>query len=190
MAPRAGLDQARVLEAAAELVDREGPGGLTVAALAAHLVVRPPSLYNHMESLEQLQQELAVRGLRELAARMRAAATGLAGADALRAVTAAYRKYALEHPGLYGLGVRARNDDPAYAEAGGEVVAIVLAVLRSYQLSDQDAIHAARCLRSAVHGFVSLEAAGGFGLPVDLNESFDRLVGIIDQGLRYKGKIL
>jgi hypothetical protein len=52
----------------------------------------------------------------------------------------------------------------------------VLDVLAGYGLTGADAVHAARALRSALHGFVSLEAAGGFGLPESLDESYDRLV--------------
>ena len=44
-------------------------------------------------------------------------------------------------------------------------------------------IHAVRALRSAVHGFAALEAAGGFGLAVDRDESFDRLVDALAKGI-------
>ena len=187
MSPRAGLDREKVLAAAATLVDREGAQGLTVARLAAQLEIKPPSLYNHVDSLEALQLELAVRGLRGMAAAMRTSVMGLAGVDALRALAGAYRTYALEHPGLYTLTLRAREDDAAFSAASHEVLSVVLAVLRGYQLSAASAIHATRCLRSALHGFVSLEAAGGFGMPYDLTESFARLVDMLDQGLRKGG---
>lgn len=61
---------------------------------------------------------------------------------------------------------------------------MVLAVLRGYGLSGEEALHATRCLRSAIHGFASLVSLGGFGLPLDLGESFARLIGMLDQGLR------
>ena len=60
---------------------------------------------------------------------------------------------------------------------------MVFAVLRSWSLEGDDAVHAARAFRSAVHGFVALEAAGGFGIPVDLDESFERLVATLAGGL-------
>ncbi len=53
---------------------------------------------------------------------------------------------------------------------------IVIDVLVGYELRDDDAIDATRSLRSALHGFVTLETGGGFGLPVDIDRSFDRLV--------------
>ena len=37
-------------------------------------------------------------------------------------------------------------------------------------------VHAIRGLRALMHGFVSLEAAGGFAMPLDLDESYHRLV--------------
>lgn len=181
---RPGLDRDKVLAAAAELVDQEGPQGLTVSRLAARLKVRPPSLYNHMVSLEQLEQDLGVRGLRELAIRLRTAATGVAELDALTAMANAYRTFATQHPGLYALSLRARNDSADYAAAGGEIIAVVQAVLHGYGLRDQRMLHAARCLRSAIHGFVSLETAGGFGMPLNLDESFAHLIQMLHEGLR------
>ena len=59
----------------------------------------------------------------------------------------------------------------------------MLAVLRAWEKHGDDAVHAVRTVRSALHGFVALEAAGGFGLPVDLEASFDRLVATIAAGL-------
>jgi len=38
--------------------------------------------------------------------------------------------------------------------------------------------------RSLLHGFVSLETGGGFGLPLDLDESFRRLLQVFMAGLR------
>ncbi len=57
------------------------------------------------------------------------------------------------------------------------------AVLEAYDLRDEAALHAIRGLRSLLHGFVSLELAGGFGLPLDIDESFVRLVRIFIGGL-------
>jgi hypothetical protein len=61
---------------------------------------------------------------------------------------------------------------------------VVAAVLRGYGIVDDDAvIDAARTVRASLHGFVALEAAGGFGLPRDVDRSYDRLVEALDVGL-------
>jgi AcrR family transcriptional regulator len=178
--PRAGLDAEQLVSAAAEIADREGLAALTLARVAAHFGVRSPSLYAHVGGLEDLRGRLASRGAAELADRLGHAAEGRAGGDALAAVAAAYRAYAEQHPGSYAALQEAGRSDEVAAR---RVVEVVLAVLRGYGLGGEDALHAARGVRSALHGFVLLETGGGFGIPLDLDESFKRLVALLDRGL-------
>lgn len=135
-----------------------------------------------MDGLPDLLRRLALRNLQALAVCLGDAAIGRAGADALLAVAGAYRDYIKQHPGLYMASLRASGTqatpDPELAAAGeAGVVRVVLAVLASLAVEGADAIHAASCgLRSIVHGFATLELAGGFGLPLDCDESFRRLL--------------
>ena len=46
-----------------------------------------------------------------------------------------------------------------------------------------DAVHALRMLRSLFHGFAVLEAAGGFQMDTDVDDSFTWLIDFIDTGL-------
>jgi AcrR family transcriptional regulator len=182
--PRAGLDTEAVVSAAEVLADANGLEAVTLATLARQLGVRPPSLYAHITGLPELRRRLAARGARRLAARLQMAAAGRARADALAAIADAYRSYAREHPGSYAALQRAPDpDDAETRDAGSQAVDVVLAVLRGYGLESDDAVHAARIVRAALHGFVSLEASGGFGLPLDVGETFARLTGLLDQGL-------
>jgi hypothetical protein len=59
----------------------------------------------------------------------------------------------------------------------------MLTVLRPYDLSEEEAIHTMRGLRSVIHGFVALEAAGVFVMASDLDESFHRLIQTFVHGL-------
>jgi AcrR family transcriptional regulator len=182
--PRAGLDSERVVSAAARLADAEGLEAVTFTRLAAELGVRAPSLYAHVDGIPDLRSRLAARGIRELTAALQAAAAGRAGGDALAAIADAYRGYALAHPGSYMAMQRAPDPSDAAATASSDaLVEVVLAVLRAYGLSGDAAIHAARAVRSALHGFVTLESNQGFGLPLALEESYRRLLIILDRGL-------
>jgi hypothetical protein len=96
-------------------------------------------------------------------------------------VADAYRAYALSHPGSYAALQLA--SDVSDSEAARELVDVVVAVLRGYGLEGIDAIHGVRAIRAALHGFVVLEAGAGFGLPLDLDESYARLVATLDRGL-------
>ena len=56
--------------------------------------------------------------------------------------------------------------------------------MASLGLQGEDAVHALRAFRSMVHGFATLEVAGGFGLPEDCDQSFRRLVNALVAGLQ------
>jgi AcrR family transcriptional regulator len=177
MSHRAGLDRKAVVLAAAELADKEGIEQLTLAQLAAHLGVRTPSLYNHVGGLADLRRELTLLCARDLTSRFTRAAIGKSGEEAIVAIANAYRAYAREHPGLYALIEHAPDPEvPELQAAAQELVEVFLAVLAAYKLQKDDALHAVRGLRSTIHGFVSLEVTGGFGLPLDLDETFRRLI--------------
>jgi AcrR family transcriptional regulator len=182
---RAGLSPAAVVGAAATLADAEGLEALTLAAIAEAVGVRTPSLYNHVSGLGDVRRRLALLGMQELADVLRTAAIGRAGDDAVIATARAYRDYAHRHPGRYAAAQRAPDAaDDELAGAARSAVEVMLAILRGYGLEGDEAIHGARALRSALHGFVSLEVAGGFGLPVALDESFDRMVAALARGIR------
>ena len=184
MSPRAGLDRGAVVAAAAAIADAEGAEAVTLARLADELGVRAPSLYNHVAGLPGLRRDLALLGLRELTARLAPAIAGRSGEEALLALAGAYRRFAGERPGLYAATLRAVGEgDGELARASEELMGVVLAALAGYGLEGDDALHAVRGLRSAVHGFVALEAVGGFGLPLDRDESFRRLLGTFSRGL-------
>jgi hypothetical protein len=95
----------------------------------------------------------------------------------------AMRRFARTCPGRYAAAQRAYPDDPEIAAAGGRVIAVFVAVLRGWDLEGDEAIHAVRVVRSALHGFVALELNGGFGMALDLDASFDRLVDVLARGL-------
>ncbi len=175
--PRAGLSRAVIAGDAAELADESGWDQLTLAAVAARFGVRQPSLYKHVAGLGELRRDVSVLSAQELHHELTAAAVGKSGADALHAMAGAYRTFAKKHPGRYEACVIApAPGDIEYQEVAGAVVGTIAAVLRGYGLEGDDAIHAIRGLRALMHGFVSLEAAGGFALPQDLDESYRRLV--------------
>jgi AcrR family transcriptional regulator len=180
--PRRGLDTEAVVTAAATLADDEGLERLTLARLAAGLGIRTPSLYAHVDGLGDLRARLAVRGARELTVVLSSAAAGRSGLDALRSVALAYRDYAHAHPGTYA-ATQVPADREENQAAARDVVAVVAAVLAGYGLEGDDMIHAVRAVRSALHGFVSLEREGGFALSVSRQESYDRLIAVLNAGL-------
>lgn len=184
--PRAGLSPASVTEAGALLADEVGFDQLSMALLAERLGVKTPALYNHVTSQAQLAHRIAILAMTEVADAIRDAIQGRAGSEALVAGAQAMRLYVREHPGRYAAGNAARPagpDDPLIP-AVDRVLASWAAMLRGYRLDPDQEIHALRMLRSMLHGFATLEAAGGFQIDTDVDDSFTWMINFIDRGLQ------
>lgn len=182
--PRAGLTPSIVVAEAAKLADEVGLDKLTLATVAQRHGVALPSLYKHIRGMDHLLQRLAALATAELAEALATAAAGRSRAEALHATADAYRDYARRHPGRYRATQRVPDPaDPEHVAAGERAVATILAVLRGYGLTGDDAIDATRAFRSAMHGFVLLEQAGGFGLPQDVDRSFHQMIAGFERSL-------
>ncbi|MEP7053904.1 MAG: WHG domain-containing protein [Actinomycetota bacterium] len=170
---------------AMRVADEVGLDKLTLAEVAARLGVRLPSLYKHVAGLDALRGHVAVAAGRELGAALVAASVGRAGIDALLALSDAYRAFAHRRPGAYAATVRAPDplDTPAVAVATA-VLKVVFDVLAGFGLTGDDAIDATRGWRALLHGFVAIEAAGGYRMPQDLDRSFHRLISAFGDSLR------
>ncbi|MFJ5986337.1 TetR/AcrR family transcriptional regulator [Lentzea sp. NPDC092896] len=185
--PRAGLVPAAVIAAGAQLADEVGFEALTMGLLAERVGVRTPSLYRHVESLDALRRGIALQAQRELGEVAARAAVGKAGPDAIHAFADAYRRWVIAHPGRYTATVRApAADDEEGRRVSDDSLRALFAILAGLGLRDADAIDAARALRSAVHGFASLESAGGFGLPRDVDASYRVLIEVLIAGLEQR----
>ena len=170
-----------IARVARTIVEEEGVEALTMRRLADRLGVKAPSLYKHVNGLEGLRRELAVLGMRELAARLSKAAMGRTGHSALGAVSHAYRAFATDRPGLYAATMRAPSpDDEEHTAVSQDALDVAIAVMRSYGIELPDAVHAIRIYRSAMHGFVTQEATGAFGMPESVDESYRLMVEVLD----------
>jgi len=184
MSPRIGLDLNTILNAATEIADTKGVNEITLASLAQKLEVRTPSLYNYIEGLPGLRKKLAIYGIEQLHIAITNAVIGLAGDSAVRSMSEAYLSFARLHPGLYEATFMAPNPmDLDVQKASKEVVDIVVRALKAYNLTDEEAIHVTRGLRSVLHGFASIEQMGGFRLSYDLDVSFKLLIDTFIKGI-------
>lgn len=188
---RAGLSPDAVTRIALDLVDAGGTTGfadLTLAKVAAEAGVATPSLYKHVGSLAALRREVAVVAARDLRAALVDRTLGRSGPDALRALAHGLRAYAHARPGRYAaVQVAPDPDDPADAElaaTAAEVVGVMTAVLREFDLPEDRGVDAVRAVRAGVHGFVTLELGGGYRLPQDLDRSFAVLVEMLVAGVQ------
>ena len=174
--PRAGLSTARVVEEAELLADETGSPAVSLVTLAARLGVQVPSLYKHVAGADDLHRLISVSAKNELADVLGRATVGKARAEAVAALATTYREWATAHPGRYATTLRAPlPGDEADLAASDRAVRVMFDALAGYGLTGDDAVDATRLLRASLHGFISLAAAGGFGLP-EVDRTFARLV--------------
>src|SRR4029077_16331261 len=186
----ARLSREIIVNAALTFLDREGWDALTINALATQLGTKGPSLYNHVDSLEDLRRTVRMRVIDDIITMLNRVAEGRARDDAVLVMAAAYRSYAHHHPGRYSAFTRMPlgGEDPEYAAATRGAAAPVIAVLASYGLDGEEAFYAALEFWSAMHGFVLLEMTGVMDDIVDTDTVFSDMVLRLAAGMERRSE--
>jgi AcrR family transcriptional regulator len=178
MSTKRNLNSQTILNAAAELAEEKGLENVSLLQVAEKLGVKAPSLYNHLNGLQELSSGIANLAISKLEDAIRNAAVGQSKENALTAISWAYRKFAKENPELYKAILRFPDyNDSGIQEAGHAVVRILYQVMEPYHYSKEGTIHFVRGFRSTLHGFISLEEAGFFqSSEANVDESYKLLV--------------
>ena len=151
-----------------------------MAGLAAELKIKPPSLYSHFDGLTAVEDGLTLRGLDGLLTTSREAAMGLSGWAAIEALAKAHRGFAVADPGLYAALLRHAEDrSPAIRAPATTYLQLVTSALREFNLDGETCLQVARMFHAALRGFVTLELNNGFGLKIEVEKSFEMLLGIL-----------
>ncbi len=188
--PSAGMEAA-LLSSAAELLEHEGPDGLSVRRIAAAANVAPMGVYNHFESKFGIVEALFIQGFERLGAEMAAMAQIDDPLEALREGARRYRALALAHPMAYQvMFLRAvpgfEPSDGALGVCTGTFDSLVAAVQRAMQagvLAEGPPTETAQLIWATIHGWVSLELLG-LGFVEDQDAGYDRLCEALLRGLR------
>ncbi|HZA83821.1 MAG TPA: TetR-like C-terminal domain-containing protein [Actinomycetes bacterium] len=154
----------QIVEAARELLEEEGPRGLSMRRLADRIGIRAASIYEHLADKEALEAAVISAGLQEQAELFASAIHE--SDDPLSALAAAYRGFARRHPHLYRLmterplarerlvpGVEDRAALPLLQATGGDHTR-------------------ARAIWAFAHGMVTLELNGRFLPDADLDAAW------------------
>ena len=144
-----------IVDAARELVEREGPSALTLRALAARVGVRAPSLYKHLPGKDELEARVVDAVLGDLS-------RSLDQAKGLEGIAHAYRRFALARPHLYRLVASSPAASERFELAAAPPLLRVLGSARR-----------ARAAWAFMHGMADLELAGRFGTDADVEAAWE-----------------
>lgn len=156
--------RSEILGAAGELLEEQGPDGLTMRAIGERLGIRAPSLYKHVTNKDALEVALVAQGLRAAAETFTRVVDD--SDDPLPDLARAYREWAVHAPHLYRLMTHKplpRDELPPGLEAAA-AAPLVRAVGGDADL--------ARAAWAFLHGMASLEIAGRFPPGADLDAAW------------------
>jgi AcrR family transcriptional regulator len=174
-----------LLDAALELIDRQGPSAVSLRSLARRLGVSHAAPANHFPDKAALFTAIAVEGFELLAAAIRAAVRQ-AGPEAtagqrLGAAGRAYTGFAVAHPAHFAVMWQRdllHRDDPALAAAGQATFELLLAGVRDVQgegwAAGADQRTVAYLAWSVVHGLAALWLGGSLD---DDRRPFEEIAG-------------
>ncbi|TGL57957.1 TetR/AcrR family transcriptional regulator [Leptospira ognonensis] len=174
------LNRETILEASFALANQIGYENLSMKLIADQLEIRPPSLYNHIDDIAVVKIEIAGMALKKLASHLKEAVeektkTTEDKQKIFRMLIFAYREFAKSNRGVYAAVLPSAEKHDVQMEASKEIISICMQTMDLGPVLDSSGVHKIRILRASLHGFVSLEAAEGFGLPESVEETFSIL---------------
>lgn len=175
---------AQIVQAARQLVDREGRDGFSMSDVAASVGIRAPSLYGRFKDRASLLAAVELQVWAELADLLGSAIIANDPEASLMAQAHAIRNFAKGSPNSYSLFFDIRSvPTEVGTSARSAAVAQLLNPLVAFVGKDK-AFSAARVLVPFLHGFITMELANGFRLGSGVDEAFENGVSTILQGLR------
>lgn len=182
MAPPAKTSRNAIIADALALVNEQGRSALTIRSLARRLSLAPNAIYSYFGSFDDLLIALAIEGWRQLLEALNAVRSRFAGVAAVRRVSIAYVRFAVDHPALYEMMILPypESEERTKVRAGfDDLNAAVYGPLLPAGLS----LHAPYMVWSALHGMIHLHRSGM--LPhVDLESYASRSVVALIRGLQ------
>jgi AcrR family transcriptional regulator len=184
----------RELLAAAEAVlVRDGPGGLTVRAVAAEAGIAPMGVYNRLGGKDGLVDALLIKGFDRLRAAVDAAMNDTAEPSMRTRFLScglSYRQFALDNPHFYAImfedAFLREGDNPEVEEhakaAFGALVRIVELSAAAGVIAAPDPVEVAQQIWSTLHGAVALEHRG-LVLTPDPRYTYQSLLSTLIRGL-------
>lgn len=176
-----------VIQAASDIADKDGLSKVSLKAVAEKLSIRTPSLYNHIDSLDDLFREAAHNGMRKMNDLMTQAAVGKSGDAAIKAVSIAYFNYIMAHPGIYEIIQWAHWHGTSETEAIFDyykklIIKLVLSCNFNTQKNDEILI----IIMSILHGYSSLELGKALSNPEEAINALINSIDIVLLGLHTK----
>ncbi len=143
------------------MIDEKGYQKFSIRELASRLDVKPASLYNHIDGIEDIYRDLVETSSKRLSGKLTNAMKGKEPDEAFISGARAYRKFAEQNRNLYEVLISARSSkDEATVKAGFNGFRPLFELIKSYGGDKRQTLHFIRAFRSVIHGFVEITHNG------------------------------
>ena len=168
------MNKSEIITLAIHIVNTRGLQDLTISEIAKEFKVKPPSLYKHIRNLNEIYDELGTIFIREAIRIIQHNVFGLSGEKAIKEASKSFRDFSIKNPGLYQcLQLTHIHRSPQYQQDALSFIELLARLIAPYKIRNNHQIHAIRSLRCLLHGFIDLQIQNGFGLPEDIDKSFE-----------------
>ncbi len=184
--------RAEILDAAQDLFKDQGLKAVSLRRIAARAGCSPATPYRYFPSKAHVLLGLRIRAYEAIRLALEAAATTIPDPlDRLRAIAAAYIRFAIEDPATYDLLFHVGfgpEEDPDLSEAKAQALdvcrrALSDAVANDKLQLDTDVLTAAHLFWAAAHGIVSLHLGGQLVMGRSLDHLAPALIATLTAGL-------
>lgn len=181
------VTKAAVIEAASDIADKDGLNNVSLKAVAEKLNIRTPSLYNHIESLDDLLREVAHKGMRTMNDRMTQVAIGTFGDTAIKSVSIEYLNYMIEHPGIYETIQWATwHGTEETGEIFGNYISLLTTLIRSCNFKPDYTNEILNLLTGILHGYTTLQLRYAFVDPDKVRKELRDTIDTVLLGIHQK----
>ncbi|MCC0636389.1 MULTISPECIES: TetR/AcrR family transcriptional regulator [unclassified Clostridioides] len=167
-----------VIQVASDIADKDGLNKLSLKVVAEKLSIRTPSLYNHIESLDDLLREVAHNGMRKMNKQMEKVAIGDSGDTAIKSVSIAYFNFIIAHPGVYEtIQWAIWHGNKETSEIFEEYKSLLEKLILSCNLRTKNIDEVLNLLMSVIHGYSTLQLGKAL---LDSEEAIKSLSDTVD----------
>ena len=180
MAAPIGISKTQVIDAAEQILTEKGNiADISLSEVADKTGIRVQSLYAHVDGMNGLRREIALRSLDQLAHTVTDAALGRSGLTAVEAILQAQLTFAITRPGSFAATIHPPGDDQELGDAIAAVQRPLDLVLERLGVTGPEKTHWTRLVLSSIYGYSLLSRDQQLTLPVSPESSGQYLVSVL-----------
>lgn len=174
-----------VLQAASDIADRDGLSGVSLKVVAEALNIRTPSLYNHIDSLDELLKEMAHEGMCVMNKEMTQAVIGVSGEAGIHKIAQAYLSYMIAHPGIYeAIQWVCWHADDRTTVLLAEYHSLLTILINSCNLKVSDPSPIVRLLAVFMHGYATQQLGNAITNPDLIAKDMSHALDVVMTGIK------